>query len=125
MFWRSSKKSGARGDWAPGAVGARVHRRARCANLFSNIGRVVDLSPTGAGVLTEASRFRPGMQDTIRLETPTGQISLDALVVWVRSADSRLYRVGLRFLPGGNGSRAQLRSLCKRLHAEELDRFDS
>lgn len=123
MFWRSSKKPVSRGNWAPGAVGARVHRRARCVNLFSNIGRVIDLSPTGVGVLTEADRFRPGMQDTIRLESPTGQITLDALVVWVRSADDRLYRVGLRFLPGGNGSRAELRTLCKRLQAEELDHF--
>lgn len=121
MFWRSPKKPA--GNWAPGSAGARVHKRTRCADLFCNLGRVLDLSPTGAGLLTEAAHLRPGVRETIRLDTEHGRVEIAATVAWVQAGADRARRVGLRF--ADRDHRAALKSLCRRLRDEELDRRDS
>jgi hypothetical protein len=125
MFWRPFKKRAASGAWAPGAAGSRSHRRSRCVDLFSSLGQVVDLSPTGAGVLTESDRFRPGMRETMRLDARGEPLSVEAAVVWVRSSSEAQYRVGLRLYPTRDSERSALRSLCARLLEEELDRREA
>jgi hypothetical protein len=123
MFWKANRKR-TRGNWTPGAAGSRGHRRARCPNLYSNIGRVVDLSPTGAGLLTEPDAFRPGMRDTFRLDTGGRAFETGATVVWVRRED-RCDRLGLRFEPLADAARREIRALCERLREDELDRRES
>jgi hypothetical protein len=128
MFWITPKRHPKRtrtGAGAPGAAGARAHRRSRCVDLYSNLGRVVDLSLTGAGLLTESERFRPGMRETFRLQTGAGPLVFEATVIWVRPADHRLFRVGLRFQPPDEAQRAAMKSLCQRLYEAELDRRES
>lgn len=122
MFWKSPKKPPGSGNWAPGAAGARAHKRTKCADFFCNFGLVVDLSPTGAGLLTEAQRFRPGMRDTVRIEAEPGPIELDATVIWVAPSGDHRYRVGFRF--DSRQHRDELKVLCRRLREEELDRRD-
>lgn len=128
MFWKSPKrhpKNTRVRTGAPGAAGARVHRRSRCVDLYSNLGRVVDLSLTGAGLLTESERFRPGMRETFRLQTGAAPLDLVATVIWVHPVEDHLFRVGLRFQPPGETQRSAMKSLCQRLYEAELDRRES
>lgn len=128
MFWKSPKrhpKNPRAATGAPGAAGARAHRRSRCVDLYSNLGRVVDLSLTGAGLLTESERFRPGMRETFRLQSGSGPLDLEATVIWVRPAEHRLFRVGVRFQPPGEAQRSAMKSLCQRLYEAEMDRRES
>lgn len=59
----------------------------------------MDLSLTGAGLLTESERFRPGMRETFRLQTAAAPLDLVATVIWVHPVEDHLFRVGLRFQP--------------------------
>ncbi|MBZ0171153.1 MAG: PilZ domain-containing protein [Phycisphaerales bacterium] len=121
MFRKSPKKPG--GNWAPGSAGARAYKRTKCADLYCNLGRVVDLSPTGAGLLTEAAHLSPGARETIHLDTEHGPLEIIATVTWTRPEAERLRRVGFRF--ADRDHRVALTSLCRRLRDEELDRRDS
>ncbi|USN99364.1 MAG: PilZ domain-containing protein [Phycisphaeraceae bacterium] len=113
------KPKNANGGWVPGSADVRALKRTRCTGRYCNLGSIVDLTPSGVGLLTQATHLQPGLQEVVRLDTESGSIAIGAEVKWALPRPDGLYRAGLRFTDRSHAE--MLKALCRVLRDEDLD----
>ncbi|MEM7755516.1 MAG: PilZ domain-containing protein [Planctomycetota bacterium] len=92
----------------PGVGDTRRHPRVPCADLYCNLGRVLDLCPTGARLVTDRRPPAAGTQRQVLMETESGVIPVPARVVWTERTGLGRYRFALAFDPGDESSRTRM-----------------
>ncbi|MEM0983306.1 MAG: PilZ domain-containing protein [Planctomycetota bacterium] len=106
-----------------GAGDTRRVTRVEPHGLWSNMGRVVDLSSRGAQVVSQ-TRPRPvGDWKQILIEIPEGRILVFARTVWIRH-DPSGFRFGLEFAASDETARLQLTDLCAGVRAARSETED-
>ena len=93
MHWLGSK-SLSQSD-AAGDANRRSRGRVRLGGVESNLGPILDLSATGARILSEKLQ-----QGLIKLSIGTAEegVNLSAEIVWGRKIAHRQFMLGIRFL---------------------------
>lgn len=95
----------------PGVGDTRRHPRVACADLYCNLGRIIDLCPTGARVVTDRRPPAAGTQRQVLIETNDGVVPVPARIVWTQRTGLGRFRFALAFDPGDEGSRTRMLDL--------------
>jgi len=95
----------------PGVGDTRRHPRVPCADLYCNLGRIIDLCPTGARVTTDRRPPAAGTRRQVLMETGDGVIPVPARVVWTQRIGLGRFRFALAFDPGDEASRGRMLDL--------------
>lgn len=100
-----------RGMERSGTGDTRRHPRVTCSNLYCNLGRVLDLCPTGARVVTDRRPPKTGTQRQVLIETGDGVLPVPSKVVWTQRLGLGRFLLAVAFDPGDEASRMRMLEL--------------